>query len=118
MKIVTNYTQLAGPFGSAGIVQFSGRATVSGVYTVSTDADNPRWVSFYVDDSSLTKLPRMNNNTRALWFTFNNHEQDLNAFGTKAKSGRATIVIDNYRIHRAETDAFNTADLVRVVRLD
>lgn len=87
MKIVTNYTQLAGPFGSAGIVQFSGRATVSGVYSVSTDADNPRWVSFYVDDSSLTKLPRMKNNTRALWFAFNNHEQALNAFGTKAKSG-------------------------------
>jgi len=36
----------------------------------------------------------------------------------RQSQARATIVIDNYRIHRAETDAFNTADLVRVVRLD
>ncbi|MBS3872261.1 MAG: hypothetical protein KGZ92_04055 [Firmicutes bacterium] len=118
MKIVSNDTQLAGPFGSAGIIQFSGQATLSGTYQVVIDADSLLYVNFYVGDDSLAKLPRMKNDTRTLWFKFNNQAKALSAFGTTAKSGQATIVIDNYRIHRAETDAYNTAALVRVVRAD
>lgn len=119
MEIVFNDTQLLVPFGPSGIVQFSGRATVSGVYRVVVDADPRTWVQFHVDEESIAKLPRMNHDTdRDVWFVFNNQPKALDAFGAIAKSGRATIVIENYRIHRAETDAFNTADLVRVIRVD
>jgi len=119
MEIVFNDTELAGAFGPAGIIQFSGRATVSGVYRVVVDADPRTWVEFSVDEESIGKLPRMTHDTdRDVWFVFNNQAKALDAFGVSAKSGRATIIIDNYRIHRAETDAFNTADLVRVIRVD
>ena len=91
---------------------------MSGTYQVVIDADSLLYVNFYVGDDSLAKLPRMKNDTRTLWFKFNNQAKALSAFGTTAKSGQATIVIDNYRIHRAETDAYNTAALVRVVRAD
>ena len=119
MEIAINDTQLLAPFGPSGIVQFSGRATVSGVYRVVVDADPRTWVQFHVDEESIGKLPRMKGDTdRDVWFVFNNQDKALDAFGAIAKSGRATIAIDNYRIHRAETDAFNTADLVRVIRVD
>lgn len=119
MEIVSNNTELAGAFGPAGSIQFSGRATVSGVYRVIVDLDSRTWVEFSVDEESIGKLPKINNDTyRSVWFMFSNQADALNAFGTKAKSGRATIVIDNYRIHHAETDAFNTADLVKAVRVD
>jgi len=119
MEIVFNDTQLSGAFGPAGIIQFSGRATVNGVYRVVVDLDSRSWVEFSVDEDSIGKLPRMKEDTyRGVWFVLNNQAKALNAFGTSAKSGRATIIIDNYRIHRAQTDAFNTADLVRIIRRD
>ena len=118
MEVVSNNTEVSGEFGAAGIVQFSGRATVSGVYEIVVDADSRSWVQFHVDDDSLGRLPRISNDTlRAVWFVFNNYDTARTAFGTGASSGRATIVIDNYRIHRAQTDAFNTADLVMLVRV-
>ena len=44
MEIAINDIQLLAPFGPSGIVQFSGRATVSGVYRVVVDADPRTWV--------------------------------------------------------------------------
>ena len=47
---------------------------------------------------------------------FDNAQQAIAQLGALGTQSRATIVIDNYTTHLAQSDAWDTARLVRVVR--
>lgn len=116
MRVVRNETHAEEGLSSS-LIQFSGRATISGTYAVVEYDELWRRVQFTVGDESLSRIPRLENDPRTVWFVFNNQDDAQKAFGAEVRSGKATVVIDNYRIHLAQTDTFNTADLVRVVRM-
>lgn len=105
---------------SNNVIQFKGQVTISGTYTVNEENDYfyvP--VSFIPDNQSVSKLPKMKQDSRYIWFAFTNDaDQIKKAFGPVGSSGKATIVIDDYNIDCRPTETCNTAKLVKVVEIN
>lgn len=98
-------------------IEFSGETTITGTYHYYSNKEP--FVSDLVcfdnlDIESQNKIPRMQIDTRNIWFCFNNQELARNEFEPKDSSGKSTIVIDEYTINSAETETINTAKLIRI----
>jgi hypothetical protein len=105
-----------GATGAAGSVRFSGQAEVVGSYRAHFDYPEVKQPCFWVDVESWGKLPRARGDQRIVWFCFENAEQAIAQLGQLGSQSRATIVIDNYTTQLSQSDAWDTARLVRVVR--
>jgi hypothetical protein len=102
--------------GMSGWVRFSGETEVTGSYRAHFDYPEVKEPCFWVDFESLAKLPRAQGDQRLIWFCFENRDvaiQQLGALGTQA---HATIIIDDYTTNLQQSDVWDTARLVRVVR--
>lgn len=106
----------AGATGVSGSVRFSGQAEVTGSYRAHFDYPEVKQPCFWVDVESWPKLPRARGDQRIVWFCFDNAQQAIAQLGALGTQSRATIVIDNYTTNLAQSDAWDTARLVRVVR--
>jgi hypothetical protein len=105
-----------GNVGVSGSVRFSGQAEVVGSYRAHFDYPEVRQPCFWVDVESWGKLPRAQGDERIVWFCFENADQAIAQLGQLGTQARATIVIDNYTTQLSQSDAWDTARLVRVVR--
>jgi hypothetical protein len=53
---------------------------------------------------------------RIKWFCFVNKDAAIRQLGALGTETRATIIVSDYTTNIAETDAYDTAKLVRVVK--
>jgi hypothetical protein len=100
----------------AGSVRFTGEAELLGSYRAHFDYPEVKEPCFWVDVESWGKLPRAQGDTRIVWFCFENRDEAVKQLGALGTQARATIVVDNYTTHLSQSDAFDTARLVRVVK--
>jgi hypothetical protein len=101
-----------------GSVKFAGEAELLGSYRAHFDYPEVKEPCFWVDLQSWSKLPRAQGDTRIVWFCFENRDEAIKQLGALGSESRATIVVDNYTTHLSQSDAWDTARLVRVVRKD
>jgi germination protein M len=97
-------------------VSFTGEVTVSGTVTAHDDHEQlgDAVCMTSVDPTSERALPRMRQDTRDAWFCFTNSDvaaAEVFAPGTVTET---TVVIDEFTIHHAPTEVWNTARLLRV----
>jgi hypothetical protein len=97
-------------------VSFSGEAELNGRYLTHPDYPEVKLPCFWVDPDSWSKLPRAGNDQRLIWFCFENDAEAIRQLGPLGTPTRATIVIDNYKTALSESDVFDTAHLLRVVK--
>jgi hypothetical protein len=102
--------------GVAGSVRFSGEAELKGSYRRHFDYPEVKAPCFWLDVESWAKLPRAQGDTRLLWFCFENDAEAVKQLGEIGTEVAATIVVDNYTTNITQSDAWDTARLVRVVR--
>ena len=77
------------------------------------DNEQQKVPCFFVDSTHYGRLPRATTDQRILWFCFENAAEAGRQLG--GAQTRATIVVDNYRTSLAESDAWNSARLMRVL---
>jgi hypothetical protein len=100
-----------------GTARFRGEIELTGSMLQHPDADL-RSVStcFEADSSSAERLPRWLGDERRAWFCFSNRNEAARALGPPSDRVPATIVIDEFTIHRGHSDEVNSARFVRFVR--
>jgi hypothetical protein len=98
------------------IVTFSGEVEVNGRYLTHPEYPEVKLPCFWVDPDSWAKLPRAENDQRLIWFCFENGAEAIRQLGALGTRMLATIVIDDYKTALSESDVFDSAHLVRVVR--
>lgn len=101
------------PTANYATVSFSGKETVSGKITYYPTGGfmGEAICMDRLSADSLSKIPKMINDTRDVWFCFNNLDEareDLNNLT------QATVIINNYTIKYYPTEVYNTADLVAI----
>jgi hypothetical protein len=103
---------------AAGSVAFTGNVELVGSYRPHFDYPEVKEPCFWVDLQSWRKLPRAQGDGREVWFCFENRDEAIRQLGalTKDKESHVTIVVDNYTTHLSQSDAWDTARLVRVVK--
>lgn len=101
---------------ATGSVKFAGEAELLGSYRAHFDYPEVKEPCFWVDVQAWGKLPRAEGDTRIVWFCFENRDEAIKQLGALGTQARATIVIDNYTTHLSQSDAWDTARLVRVVK--
>ena len=111
-----NVTPVDTDVGVTGSVRFTGPVEVNGSYRAHFDYPEVKQPCFWVDVESWGKLPRAQGDTRIIWFCFENAPQAISQLGALGTQSRATIVIDNYTTNLQQSDVWDTARLVRVVR--
>jgi hypothetical protein len=100
-----------------GMVRFSGEIQLTGRTMRHPEADSRDVeMCFEADSSSATRLPRWPADERRPWFCFVNRDAAVRALGGPSEGIAATIVIDQFTIHRGLTDEVNSARLVRIVQ--
>jgi hypothetical protein len=100
-----------------GMARFSGEMQLTGRTIRHPDADlRHTEMCFEADSSSATRLPRWPADERRPWFCFVNRDAAVRALGGPSEGIAATIVIDQFTIHRGLTDEVNSARLVRIVQ--
>lgn len=100
-----------------GMARFRGRVEVSGWTLRNPDPDLYRVMTcFEADSSSAARLPRWAGDERRTWFCFTNRAQAARSLGPPSEGIRATIVIDEFTIHKGMSDEVNSARFVRLVR--
>ncbi|HUP89077.1 MAG TPA: hypothetical protein VM100_07005 [Longimicrobiales bacterium] len=105
------------PVGATGSFQFRGEVELHGGYRAHFDYPEVQKPCFWVDREDWRKLPRAAKETRIVWFCFANDEQVIKQLGPLSKdTTRAAIVIDDYTTNLFESDVWDTARLVRVLR--
>ncbi|HEY0304603.1 MAG TPA: hypothetical protein VGC44_06510 [Longimicrobiales bacterium] len=102
--------------GASGAIRFSGQAELTGSYRAHFDYPEVKQPCFWVDVESWGKLPRARGDTRIVWFCFENAAQAISQLGALGTQARATIVVDNYTTNLQQSDVWDTARLVRVVK--
>lgn len=110
-----NVTPAQTDVGVSGSVRFTGQVELNGSYRAHFDYPEVKQPCFWVDVESWGKLPRAKGDTRIIWFCFENAAQAISQLGALGTQARATIVIDNYTTNLQQSDAWDTARLVRVV---
>ena len=100
-----------------GMAQFRGSIELSGWTMRHPDPDAYRVVTcFEADSSSASRLPRWSGDERRAWFCFSNRAEAARALGPPSEGVQATIVIDEFTIHRRLSDEVNSARFVRLVK--
>jgi len=100
-----------------GIARFRGQIELSGWTLRNPDPDLHRILTcFEADSASAARLPRWAGDERRAWFCFTNRAEAARALGPPSEGVRATIVVDEFTIHRGLSDEVNSARLVRLVR--
>lgn len=105
----------ASPLGVTGSLSFDGEIELTGSYRAHFDYPEVRAACFWVDVQEWTRLPRVKGDQRLKWFCFQNDQDAVRQLGALGTETRATIVINNYTTNLEQTDAWDTARLVRVV---
>jgi len=118
LEVAANKTQAAphSSIGVAGSVEFKGEVQLNGSYRAHFDYPEVKEACFWVDIDDWNKLPRASGDERIKWFCFVNQEEAIRQLGALGTETRATIVVNDYITNIAQTDAFDTARLVRVVK--
>ena len=103
-----------------GSVRFAGEVELTGVYQAHFDYPEPAEACFHPDSASAARIPRFEPDawTSAngkTWFCFDDAASAERALGDPHAYRWASIVVDDYRLHRAFTDAYDVARLVRVL---
>jgi len=98
-----------------GSARFSGELTLAGRATTHA-VSNVREVCFEVDVPSAAVMPRWVGDPRRPWFCFTNQPEAQQSLAALGEERQATVVIDEFTIHRGLTEQVNTAKLVRVVK--
>jgi hypothetical protein len=104
------------PTKFSGSVKFTGEAELLGSYRAHFDYPEVKEPCFWVDPGSWEKLPRAEGDSRIVWFCFENGDEAIKQLGALGTQARATIVVDNYTTHLSQSDAYDRARLVRVVK--
>jgi len=100
-----------------GTARFRGRIELSGWTVRHPDPDLYRVITcFEADSSSAARLPRWAADERRAWFCFSNRPEAAKALGPPSEGVPATIVVDQFTIHRGLSDEVNSARFVRLVR--
>ena len=100
-----------------GMARFRGEIELSGWTLRNPDPDLYRQLTcFEADSSSAARLPRWKGDERRAWFCFSNRVEAARALGPPSEGVPATIVIDQFTIHRGLSDEVNSARLVKLVR--
>jgi hypothetical protein len=105
----------ASPLGVTGSLSFEGEIELTGSYRAHFDYPEVRAPCFWVDVQEWEKLPRVKGDQRLKWFCFQNDQDAVRQLGALGTETRATIIINNYTTNLEQTDAWDTARLVRVV---
>jgi len=100
-----------------GVARFRGRLELSGRLTPHPDEDlRGESVCFEPDPGSAARMPRWLHDERRAWFCFSNPREAAAALGPAGEGEvtvvEATIVIDDFTIHRRFSDAVNSARFV------
>lgn len=99
-----------------GVAHFRGEIRLSGWTMRHPDPDAGRVTCFEADSSSAARLPRWKGDERRPWFCFSNRAEAARALGPPSEGVPATIVVDQFTIHRGMSDEVNSARFLRVVR--
>lgn len=100
-----------------GTARFRGTIELSGWTMRHPDPDAYRVVTcFEADSVSAARLPRWKGDERRLWFCFSNRADAAQALGPPSEGVPATIVIDQFTIHRGLSDEVNSARFLRLTR--
>jgi hypothetical protein len=100
-----------------GTARFRNEIELSGWTLRNPDPDLYRQLTcFEADSSSAARLPRWEGDERRAWFCFSNRLEAARALGPPSEGVPATIVIDQFTIHRGHSDEVNSARFVRLVR--
>ncbi len=100
-----------------GMARFRGEIELHGWTMRHPDPDAYRVVTcFEADSSSAARLPRWKGDERRAWFCFSNRADAARALGPPSEGRPATIVVDQFTIHRGLSDEVNSARFVRIVR--
>lgn len=97
-----------------GSARFTGELTLSGRAIPHFDSDVHE-VCFEADAASAASIPRWTGDTRRPWFCFSNQPEVQQSLAALHENRPATVVVDEFTVHRGLTDQVNTARLVRVV---
>lgn len=96
-------------------VAFTGEATVSGTVTAYDDHEQlGDAVCMTADPASERSLPRMLQDTRYAWFCFTNSDVASAEVFSPGSVTETTVVVDEFTIHYAPTEMWNTGRLLRV----
>ena len=103
-----------------GTVRFAGEIELTGVYQGHFDYPEPAEVCFHPDSASAARIPRfepdgLTSPDGKTWFCFDDAAAAERGLGDPRAYRWASIVVDDYRLQRAFTDAYDVARLVRVV---
>lgn len=103
--------------------KFYGKATISGTYTYVGEAEPamlPGMLTFGVDEAFAKKVPSLKNQEGSYPIMLGKLAKEM--FGVdgakEGKSGKATIVIDNYTINRYPAEVADTATVVEIISKD
>lgn len=106
----------ASRMGVTGSLTFKGELTLAGSYRAHYEYPEVKEACFWVDPQEWPKVPRAQHDDRIIWFCFTNKEQAIQQLGPLGSNARATIVIDDYTTNLEQSDVWDTARLVRVIR--
>ena len=99
-----------------GVAHFRGEIQLRGWTMRHPDPDAHRvFTCFEADSSSAARLPRWKGDERRPWFCFSNRAEAAQSLGPPSEGVPATIVIDQFTIHRGMSDEVNSARFVRLV---
>ena len=100
-----------------GMARFQGEVQLAGWTMRHPDPDAQRvFTCFEADSSSAARLPRWSDDERRPWFCFSNRAEAAQALGPPSEGVPATIVVDQFTIHRGMSDEVNSARFLRLVR--
>ena len=96
-------------------IKFSGETTLTGKLTLYFDEGyGVNRVFFVADDEGICKLPIHNDNMKEQGDITFDYELVKEIIGTEPFEKKCVVTINNYMIYKAETEAFDTADLISV----
>jgi type II secretory pathway pseudopilin PulG len=100
---------------SSNNVLFEDKVTVTGSYFVLNGDEllGSIWCLQELDEVSLSYMPKEINDTRDVWFCFNNDEKASSLLGDNDLE-KVTVTIDDYYINLKQSSVYNTATLVEV----